>query len=373
MMGTKEKNMSELLDNLNKKSVASRYESPIIPVHRDPEELENDPKFIMSNDERIKKSSIYHPPVKSSYIPTSTLNNKCKEMAGDQYKYTLGVPMTWNEFMAISDDAKKIYINDLLEKYPGISYGVIARFMGSGWKSVKRVLDGIGIKQWKFAGNKTQMVYSRRLNEKVNSDKPNLEIIRKNEIRDLPRFSYKELMKWNDDDRVKTYIQNVLDKYNKALTINNMAELLQCSTSTISKLYKKYNIELIPNYTKSGPSKEYKELFKNEMLSKPCGDKPRKCTKHSKPANDNSIYGKVEIKKKDDVATKEDDAQKLFDEFVDRVKEVAAEKEASSNVNDQKPDVDISMIEFTSDAMDISYILNKYGFTGKVKIRVEKI
>ena len=373
MMDTKEKNMSKMLDNLNKKSIASGYESPIIPVRRDPEELENDPKFIMSNDERIKKSSIYHPPVKSSYIPTSTLNSKCKEMAGDQYKYTLGVPMTWNEFMAISDDAKRIYINDLLEKYPGISYGVIARFMGSGWKSVKRVLDGIGIKQWKFVGNKTQMVYSRRLEEKAaNSDKPNLEIIRRNEIGDLPRYSYKELMKWNDDNRVKTYIQNVLDKYNKALTIHNMAELLQCAPATISKLYKKYDIELISNYTKSGPSKEYKELFKKEMLSKPCNTKPRKYTKHSKTTTDDSIYGRLEIEKNDtaDVSA-EDASQKLFDELVDCVKE--AEKKASSHMEEKKSDIDISMIEFTSDVMDVSYILNKYGFTGKVKIRVEKI
>lgn len=358
MMGTKEKNVSEMLDMLNKKSTASGYESPIIPVHRDPEELENDPKFIMTNDGRVKKSSIYHPPVKSSYIPTATLNAKCKEMAGDQYRYTLGIPMTWNEFINLSDESKKIYINDLLDKYPGISYGVIARFMGVEWKAVKRILDGIGIKQWKFVGNKTQMVYTRRLNEKINSDKPNLEIVRKNEIGDLPRYSYKELMKWNDDNRVKIYIQNVLCKYNKALTINNMAELLQCAPATVNRLYKKYNIELIPNYTKSGPSKEYKELFKKEMLSKPCNDKPRKYTKRSKP-DDDSIYGKVEIEKKDTITAlmKEDNAQ----------------KEASSHVEERRSDIDISMIEFTSDTMDVSYILNKYGFTGKVKIRVEKI
>ena len=298
------------------------------------EELENDPKFIMVNDGKVKKASIYHPPVRSSYIPTATLNAKCKELSGDQYKYTLGVPMSWGEFISLSDEAKKVYIEDILEKYPGISYGVIARFMDVSWKSVKNILDGIGIKQWKFVGNKTQMIYARKLAEKKSSDKPNLEIVRTVEIGNLPRYTYAELKNMSDD-RVKTYIQNVLDKYNGAPTTENMADLLRCSTATLAKLYKNLNIKILPNYSKSKSSKKYKDLFKEEMLSK-----PYKNSKIAKKTADTEEQKSVQVEKP---------------------------------VDTKKCNVDISMIEFTSDVADVSSILATYGFTGKVKIKVEKI
>lgn len=320
------------------------------------EELENDPKFIMANDGKVKKASIYHPPVRSSYIPTATLNAKCKELSGNQYKYTLGVPMSWGEFISLSDEAKKVYIEDILEKYPGISYGVIARFMDVSWKSVKNILDGIGIKQWKFVGNKTQMVYARKLAEKKSSDKPNLEIVRTVEIGYLPRYTYAELMSMNDDKRVKTYVQNVLDKYNGAPTTKNMAELLHCSTATLAKLYKKLNIRTLPNYSKSKSSKKYKDLFKEEMLSKP--------------------YGITKIDRGETSVTKE----KKQSTWVDNrnitpvtISHEKAKDRVEKSVDIKKCDVNISMIEFTSDATDVSSILATYGFTGKVKIKVEKI
>ena len=242
--------------------------------------------------------------------------------------------MSWGEFISLSDEAKKVYIEDILEKYPGISYGVIARFMDVSWKSVKNILDGIGIKQWKFVGNKTQMIYARKLAEKKSSDKPNLEIVRTVEIGNLPRYTYAELKNMSDD-RVKTYIQNVLDKYNGAPTTENMADLLRCSTATLAKLYKNLNIKILPNYSKSKSSKKYKDLFKEEMLSK-----PYKNSKIAKKTADTEEQKSVQVEKP---------------------------------VDTKKCNVDISMIEFTSDVADVSSILATYGFTGKVKIKVEKI
>lgn len=325
------------------------------------EELENDPKFIMVNDGKVKKASIYHPPVRSSYIPTATLNAKCKELSGDQYKYTLGVPMSWGEFISLSDEAKKVYIEDILEKYPGISYGVIARFMDVSWKSVKNILDGIGIKQWKFVGNKTQMVYARKLAEKKSSDKSNLEIVRTVEIGNLPRYTYAELMSMKDDKRVKTYIQNVLDKYNGAPTTKNMAELLQCSTATLAKLYKNLNIKILPNYSKSKSSKKYKDLFKEEMLSK-----PYKNSKIAKKTADTEEQKSVQVE------TEPTDVETLVHTST-AAKHEKVKAQVEKPVDTKKCNVDISMIEFTSDVADVSSILTTYGFTGKVKIKVEKI
>lgn len=319
----------------------------------------------MANDGKTKKASIYHPPVRSNYIPTATLNAKCKELSGDQYKYTLGVPMSWGEFISLSDEAKKVYIEDILEKYPGISYGVIARFMDVSWKSVKNILDGIGIKQWKFVGNKTQMIYARKLAEKKSSDKPNLEIVRTVEIGYLPRYTYAELMSMKDDKRVKTYVQNVLDKYNGAPTTKNMAELLQCSTATLAKLYKNLDIKILPNYSKSKSSKKYKDLFKEEMLSKPCYN-PIKKTSRRKTV--------VAEEKKQSVQTdtRPIDIQNPTPLSLNTSNNKAKDL-VEKPVDTKKCNVDISMIEFTSDVVDVSSILATYGFTGKVKIKVEKI
>lgn len=305
-----------------------------IPVGRREAET---PVEIFHEDVKIKKSCVPH------YTPKTTVphptNKQFKDMCGDTYKISLGYPMTFVEYRQLpSDDLKQIYIESMLEKYPGMSPGIFSKMLGvdpsTGKKEFNRFGLAINVLDWPTA---------RRYNKEIagilkkieDGELPrNLTITKNRKIKKLRRKSYQEVLDM-DPEEAKQYIVDIYDKYDRALTISDFGELLGCHPLTAHALINKCGVHTNKGRSTSPSVTVAREKFRSEMLAPPA--------KRGRPK---------------------------------KVEETPVSETTPENIpadNNTAPEFDINVIECTLDSENIAKFLETYGFSGRIKIRVEKI
>lgn len=314
-----------------------------IPVGRREAET---PVEIFHEDVKIKKSCVPH------YTPKTTVphptNKQFKDRCGDTYKISLGYPMTFVEYRQLpSDDLKQIYIESMLEKYPGMSPGIFSKMLGVDPATGKKEFNRFGL-----TINVLDRSTARRYNKEIASilkkiedgELPrNLTITKNRKIKKLRRKSYQEVCDM-DPEEAKQYIVDIYDKYDRALTISDFGELLGCHLHTAHALINKYGVHTNKGMSVSPSVAAAREKFRSEMLAPPAKrDRPKKV--------------------KEEVVE-----QKIEETLI-----VEKSPESIPADNDTSPEFDINVIECILDSENIAKFLETYGFSGRIKIRVEKI
>lgn len=314
-----------------------------IPVGRREAET---PIEIFHEDIKIKKSCVPH------YTPKTTVphptNKQFKDRCGDTYKISLGYPMTFVEYRQLpSDDLKQIYIESMLEKYPGMTPGIFSKMLGVDPATGKKEFNRFGLTINALDGT-TARRYNREiasiLKKIENGELPrNLTITKNRKIKKLRRKSYQEVLDM-DPEEAKQYIVDIYDKYDRALTISDFSELLGCHPQTAHTLINKCGVHTNKGMSTSPSVATAREKFRSEML---------------------------------DPSAKRGRPKKVKEEAVgENIEETPVTKtipESNPTGNDTIPEFDINVIECTLDSENITKFLETYGFSGRIKIRVEKI
>lgn len=372
----------------------------IVPIVTKPVEEIPTPAQQMIEDSAAKKKIIYHqPPRKNSYATDKARYN---ELCGDSYKISLGYPMTWIEFNQLSDSMKKEYIESILEKYPGISNKTMAKMFNANPQLVKFEVNRLGICFIGRADNNVQHKYKLEIEEiksqiELGESPKNLDIERKEDLSKLRRKHYKQVKSMDPVDALK-YINGIYERYAKSLSINDFAEMLGVSSSTISVLFKDIGFKFAGkrNFCNTNEAKAVRAKFREEMIE-PNQKKyiKRKYTRKAKeeaPADEivetvaatsEPVKEKIVVEAKF-VPMSEVPAVEFYDPATVIDGCVPAEREIEDHI-DEEPVVDVGDIESTEPEFNISGIdaevdvdkiadfIKYIGFTGKVKIHIEKI
>lgn len=231
------------------------------------------PAEIFHEDARIKKSCIPHPTPKAT-IPTPTRSQfyaKC----GDTYKISLGYPMTLVEYRQLpSDDLKKVYINSMIEKYPGITNFNFSKMFGTSITFVNREFNRLEIST---NGEDTNRGTSARYNREIaeilekirNGEMPrNLSITKNRKTKKLRRKTWKEIREMTPAD-TKQYIMDVYDQYEHVLVAKDYGELFGVSVQTVYRLFRELEIHFPIGRVASPSCEAVRDKFRNEMLAAP--------------------------------------------------------------------------------------------------------
>lgn len=379
----------------------------IIPIVTKPaEEIIPTPAQQMIEDSASKKKIIYHqPPRKNSYAADKARYN---ELCGDSYKITLGYPMTWAEFNQISDSMKKDYIESMMEKYPGISYNALAYMFNVDPRVAKFEVNRLGICINGRAGGVALSGYKHEIDEikakiEAGESPRNLQIVRKEDLSKLKRKHYKQVKAMDPEESLK-YINGIYERYSKTLSIGDFADMMGCSKSSVSVLFKEIGFKfnnVSMNFCRSKEAIIIRSRFREEMIESGNSKKFVK-RKYNKSKNEEeSVVETVISEPVDTVADTEpaDDTVMVETRFVPMAEVPAVEFYDPASVMDScipadreiedhdpvekpietvtepatKPDFNITSIDAEVDVDKISEFIKYIGFTGKVKIHIEKI
>ena len=372
----------------------------VVPIVTKPvEEIIPTPAQQMIEDSANKKKIIYHqPPRKANYAADKARYN---ELCGDSYKITLGYPMTWVEFNQISDSMRKEYIESMLEKYPGISINALAWMFNADIRVVNAEANRLGIFFTGKASNDIQHIYRLEIEEikaKIASGESprNLHIDRKEDLSKLKRKHYKQVKKMSPAEAFK-YINGIYMRYSKTLSINDFADMMGCSKSSVHVLFNDIGFKFencMKNFCSSNEAKIIRAKFREEMIE-PNSNKytRRKYTRKSseeKPKAEvveiaaiteqvEEVARPVEEEKTTFIPMKDIPSVEFYDPATvmegvipaDREIEASADEPSEAGTSDTQ--FNITSIDAEVDADKISEFIKYIGFTGKVKIHIEKI
>ena len=382
---------------------------PVVPIVAKPASAEQEiiptPAQMMTEDGFAKKKAIYHqPPKHSNYYADKARYN---ELCSDTYKISLGYPMSWSEFNQISDSLKKEYIESMLEKYPGISYSTLAYMFNVNFHIVKFEVNRLGICISSRAGRDTLSSYKQEIDEikakiEAGESPRNLQIDRKEDLSKLKRKHYKQVNAMDPEESLK-YINGIYERYSKTLSVMDFADMMGCSKSSVSILFKKIgfkfnNVNI--NFCNSKEAKIIRAKFREEMIEN--GSKKFTKRKYNKAKKDEDpVVETVVSEPVETVADPEPADDKIMVEtrsvpmaevpmveFYDPASVmdgcIPADREIEDNdpVEDPietvtepttKPEFDITSIDAEVDVDKIDGLIKHIGFTGKVKIHIEKI
>lgn len=292
------------------------------------------PAEIFREDIKIKKSCVPHySPKSNSTFPSK---KRILDMNGDTYKISLGYPMTFVEYRQLpSDDLKRMYIESMSEKYPGFSHYSLAKMMGISGSTAARETKRLGIDLSNSVDKKTIEEHNREIAgiiEKINNGEMprNLIITKNKKVGKIRRKNFDEINNMELEE-AKAYVLSIYNQYDCALGRSEFGELFGCSEASVSKLFATLGIRLHSGPVKSPSILATRERFRNEMLSMPVTK--RKSGTHK--ANN----------------------------------KVASQKKVSASTSE----FDINAIECVIDSENIAKFLKTYGFSGRIKIRVEKV
>lgn len=122
-----------------------------------------DEKYVYTQDVRDKKITARSARNKRTHngkggavkFPSDFMTRKeIEAMNGEVKSYKLNAPMTWNEFKAIPDDIKVIYIKALRSKF-GVPDTHIAKMFGIGQNMVSKEVIRLGINMGKHRSGRT--------------------------------------------------------------------------------------------------------------------------------------------------------------------------------------------------------------------------
>lgn len=381
---------------------------PIVAKPATEDEIIPTPAQMMTEDGFAKKKAIYHqPPKHYNYAADKARYN---ELCSDTYKITLGYPMSWSEFNQISDSMRKEYIESMLEKYPGIGYNTLACMFNVNPHIVKFEVNRLGICINGRVGSNVLSEYKQEIDEikaKIKSgERPrNLQIVRKEDLSKLKRKHYKEVKAMDPEDALK-YINGIYARYSKALSVGDFSDMLACSKSSVSILFKEIGFKLNnyhTNFCLSNDAKIIRAKFREEMIDN-SGKKFTKRKYNKSKKEEDPISETVEPVVSEQVEAVSDPepaddkimvetrfvpmAEVPMVEFYDPASVmdgcIPADREIEDNdpveepvetVTDPatKPEFDITSIDAEVDVDSISEFVKFIGLTGKVKIHIEKI
>lgn len=376
---------------------------PIVTKPATEDEIIPTPAQMMTEDGFAKKKAIYHqPPRRSNYAADKARYN---ELCSDTYKITLGYPMSWAEFNQISDSLKKEYIESMLEKYPGISYSSLAYMFNVNFHIVKFEVNRLGICISSRAGRDTLSSYKQEIDEikakiEAGESPRNLQIDRKDDLSKLKRKHYKQVKAMDPEEALK-YINGIYERYSKTLSVMDFADMMGCSKSSVSILFKKIGFKFNNiNFCNSKEAKIIRAKFREEMIEN--GSKKFTKRKYNKSKKDEDpVVETVVSEPVETVADPEPAYDKIMVEtrfvpmaevpmveFYDPASVmdgcIPADREIEDNdpveepvetVTEPatKPEFDITSIDAEVDVDKIDDLIKHIGFTGKVKIHIEKI
>ena len=369
----------------------------VVPIVTKPvEEIIPTPAQQMIEDSATKKKIIYHqPPRKANYAADKARYN---ELCGDSYKITLGYPMTWVEFNQISDSMRKEYIESMLEKYPGISSNALAWMFNADPRVINTEANRLGIFFAGKASNDIQHNYRMEIEEikaKIESGESprNLRIDRKEDLSKLKRKHYNQVKKMKPADAFK-YINGIYMRYSKTLSINDFADMMGCSKSSVHVLFNDIGFKFencMKNFCSSNEAKIIRAKFREEMIE-PNSNKytRRKYTRKSseeKPKAEvveiaaiteqvEEVAQPVEEEKTTLIPMKDIPSVEFYDPATVMEGVIPADREIEDSA-DEPSEADtqfnITSIDAEVDADKVADFIKYIGFTGKVKIHIEKI
>lgn len=376
----------------------------IVPIVTKPaieDEIIPTPAQMMTEDGIAKKKAIYHqPPKHSNYAADKARYN---ELCSDAYKITLGYPMSWTEFNQISDSLKKEYIESMLEKYPGISYNTLAYMFNANLHIVKFEVNRLGICISSRAHIGVLRDYKKEINDikmkiEAGESPRNLQIDRKEDLTKLKRKHYKQVKAMNPENALK-YINGIYERYSRTLSIADFSDMMGCSKSSVSILFKEIGFKFInarANFCNSKEARIVRAKFREEMIESSNSKRfmKRKYNKSqqkeeetvvetvdavaSESVEENVVVETTFVPMKEVPVAEFYDTASIMDGCIpadreiedhDPVEEPAATKDNEST----EPEFNIRSIDAEVDVDKISDLIKYIGFTGKVKIHIEKI
>ena len=379
---------------------------PIVAKPATEDEIIPTPAQMMTEDGFAKKKAIYHqPPKHSNYYADKARYN---ELCSDTYKISLGYPMSWTEFNQISDSMKKEYIESMLEKYPGIRYNTFAYMFNANLSIVKFEINRLGICINGRASGDALRGYKQEIDEikaKIEAGElpRNLQIVRKEDLTKLKRKHYKQVKAMDPEDALK-YINGIYERYSKTLSVGDFSDMMGCSTKSVSNLFKEIGFKFTnarKNFCNSNDAKIIRAKFREEMIEnggkKFAKRKYNKSKKYEDPITETVEPAVSELVEADPEPV--DDkimaetrfvpmAEVPMVEFYDPASVmngcIPADREIEDNdpVDEPvktdtdpttKPEFNITSIDAEVDVDKIDDLIKHIGFTGKVKIHIEKI
>lgn len=378
---------------------------PIVTKHTvEEDEIIPTPAQMMTEDCITKKKMIYHKPPNGNTNYTAE-KARYNELCSDAYKITLGYPMSWTEFNQISDSLKKEYIGSMMGKYPGISYNALAYMFNANLGIVKFEVNRLGICINDKAGVDVLRGYKQEIDEikaKIEAGElpRNLQIVRKEDLTKLKRKHYKQVKAMDPEDALK-YINGIYERYSKTLSVGDFSDMMGCSTKSVSNLFKEIGFKFTnarKNFCNSNDAKIIRAKFRKEMIDN--GSKKFIKKKYNKSKKDEDPITET-VEPVETVADNEpiDDkimvetrfvpmAEVPMVEFYDQTSVmdgcIPADREIEDNDPAEDPvetvtepatksEFDITSIDAEVDADKIYDLIKHIGFTGKVKIHIEKI
>lgn len=377
----------------------------IVPIVTKPaiedDEIIPTPAQMMIEDGIIKKKAIYHQPPngKTNYAAEKARYN---ELCSDSYKITLGYPMSWTEFNQISDSLRKEYIESMMEKYPGISYNTLAYMFNASIHIVKFEVNRLGISINSKSGRDVLRRYKQEIDEikaKIEAGEMprNLHIDRKEDFLKLKRKHYKQVKAMNPEDALK-YINGIYERYSKTLSVGDFSDMMGCSKSSTAILFKeigfKFDNDRI-NFCLSSDAKIIRAKFREEMIesgnskkfakrkyNKPKKEEPVVKTAeaaesiNAEPIEEKVVVETITVPVKEVPMAEFCDPASVMDDCIPADREIEDRDPVEEHVPDNeptKPEFNITSIDAEVDVGDIDDLIKHIGFTGKVKIHIEKI
>lgn len=361
------------------------------------DEIVTTPAQMMVEDSIKKKKAIYHQPPngKTNYAAEKARYN---ELCSDAYKITLGYPMSWTEFNQISDNLRKLYIESMMDKYPGITYNALAYMFNANIHIVKFEVNRLGICIDSRAGRDVLHSYKQEIDEikaKIESGEmpSNLHIDRKEDFFKLKRKHYKQVKAMNPEDALK-YINGIYERYSKTLSVGDFSDMMGCSKSSTSILFKeigfKFNNDRI-NFCLSNDAKIIRAKFREEMIESGNSKKFAKRKYNKSKSEEKPVAETIEVVESVNTEPVEEkvvvetihapmvefyDPASVMDDCIPVDREIEDIDPVEEHVPDNeptKPEFNITSIDAEVDVDKIGDLIKHIGFTGKVKIHIEKI
>lgn len=319
------------------------------------------PGQLMKNDADNKRSSIYHQPAKVGKTHAQE-RKEYREKCGDVHAIKLGQPMNWTQFVALSDDTKREYLESVFSKYPGINARTICSVFNSCFRA-NEIKDEILRLGFDFTGaNDKKSVQAEISKEITNEKQDEIKAAAANATKPKP-VSYKQLRKW-PADKAFDYLQNMYDYYNRSLSMGDFRELFSIGPNTIRNFMMRVGFDISSwGASRNTESLVYRSIFREEMLG---GAKEKVTGKKSKKAEPDAASAKP--------VSKDEKKVELVAVSTGSASEVEKKENVETNeVSTKKNNVQISNIGIIVDASDIDSIAEVLkSFSGSVKINIEK-
>ena len=377
-------------------------------------EIEDDeiiptPAQMMIEDGITKKKAIYHQPPngKTNYAAEKARYN---ELCSDSCKITLGYPMSWTEFNQISDSLRKKYIESMMDKYPGISYNTLACMFNVNLHIVKFEVNRLGICINGRVGSNVLSVYKQEIDEikaKIEAGElpRNLQIDRKEDLSKLKRKHFKQVKSMDPEDALK-YINGIYERYSKTLSVGDFSDMMGCSTKSVSNLFKEIGFKFTnarKNFCNSNDAKIIRAKFREEMVEnggkkfikrkynkskkdedpvietvEPVVSEPVETVVNPEPADDKIMVETRFVPMAEVPMVEFYDPASVMDGCIPADREIedndlVEEPVETDTEPTNKPEFNITSIDAEVDVDKIDDLIKHIGFTGKVKIHIEKI